>query len=433
MKQVINLFSAFLILLTAPCFAQSVNNNLIPELIFQNPVLTSGTAGQDGAVYKFSNVATGIDATVKVMARSSTLVKLTNIDVSNMGWTKAFQPQLGIPGNVAANQDWWMDFEMRFYKAGTDEKKKIKGFNVSAIDVDGDGVSIQEYVQMNKIKSVAYCPVNSLVEKAPVTLSGNEDDDDDDNKAGTNKKAQGPAQNFYNIDTLGTPVMATYTYEDKDKISFRYGAKSGSIISNAGERLNSLWFKSFNLTPPSTLPIVFQSFTASYDKRNTDLNWTAQADDNFSYFVVERSIDGTKFEKVGQLQASDGTNNYSFTDPNASSLTGILYYRILSSEKSGEVAYSSIKIVRLRKEAGTALAVYPNPVQGIANLTLPANWQNKPVTASIYNAAGMQVQNISIKRSSQTEALNFQQLPKGIYLVKAQCDGQWAEHRIVKN
>jgi hypothetical protein len=46
------------------------------------------------------------------------------IDAADMGWTKAFQPQLGIAGNVPVNQDWWMDFEMRFYNAGTSDKKK---------------------------------------------------------------------------------------------------------------------------------------------------------------------------------------------------------------------------------------------------------------------------------------------------------------------
>jgi len=429
MKQVINVLAA--LFLTAQSFAQSGNNNYIPELVFQNPVLTSGSEGQDGAIYKFSNVATGIDATVKIKARSGSSVTLTNIDVPNMGWAKAFQPQLGIAGNVPANQDWWMDFEMSFYNAGTNDKKKIQGFSVTAIDVDGDGVSIREYLQMNRVKSVTYCPVNYLTPQTPVSITN--ENNDADNNAGSDKKAMGPVQNYVNIDTAGTPVMATYAYEKKDMITFRYGAQSGSIISNAGERLNSLWFKAFNLTPPSTLPITFHSFAAFYDKKNAMLNWSAQADDNLGYFVIEKSTDGVSFKEIGRLQAAERLTNYNFTDVAIASATGLVYYRIQSREKTGEVNYSSIKVVRLSKDATSSITVYPNPVRNAANVTLPAAWQNKTVQVSIYNSTGILVQNKYIKTASQTETLDFQHLSKGLYVVKAQCNDESSEQRILRN
>lgn len=433
MKQVINVLAVlFFSVFASTAFAQSGNNNFIPELVFQNPVLTSGEAGKDGAIYKFSNVATGIDATVKIVGRSGTSVVLTNIDVANMGWTKAFQPQLGIQGNVPANQNWWMDFQMCFCKAGTTDKQKIKGFQVTAIDVDGDGVSIQEYLQMNRVKSVAYCPINYLIDATPVSMSNNAESSDDNNK-GVDKLAVGPVMNYANIDTLGTPVMSTYTYEDKDMITFRYGAKSGAVISNAGERLNSLWFKAFQLTPPSILPIAFYSFTTSYDKNSVQLAWSADTKDIAGNFSVEKSTDGKSFAAIAVVAATGTTlSSYQYKDENASSATGIIYYRILSKEKTGEIKYSPIRVVRLSKDVTGTLAIYPNPVQATANLTLPAAWQSKPVVVNIFNSAGIQVQAISIATASQTETLNFQNLSKGIYVVKAQCEGAVAAQRIAK-
>ncbi|HVF81274.1 MAG TPA: T9SS type A sorting domain-containing protein [Flavisolibacter sp.] len=433
MKQVINVLAVlFVSVLSSATYAQSGSNNFIPELVFQNPVLIAGEAGKNGAIYKFSNVAAGTDATVTLKGRSSGAVTLTNIDVADMGFTKAFQPQLGIAGNVPANQDWWMDFEMCFLKAGTTDKQKIKEFKVTAIDVDGDGVSIREYVQMNKVKAVAYCPVNYLTE-ATTDVSFALIDADNDNAAGVDKKAVGPVWNYTNIDTLGTPVMSTYTYEDKSVITFRYGAKSGSIISNAGERLNSLWFKAFQLTPPSLLPVAFYSFAATYDKKGVQLTWSADTKDISGNFVVEKSTDGKSFTSVATIAASvSSLSSYQHKDENVSSATGVVYYRIVAKEKTGEVKYSSIKVVRLSKEITTNLAIYPNPVQTTANLTLPNNWQNKPVLVSIFNSAGMQVQTINIKAASQTETLNFQHLSKGIYVVKATCEGVVAEQRIAK-
>lgn len=428
MKQVFATLVAFLFMSVS--FAQS---GTYSELVFKNPVLVSGTAGQDGAVYKFSNVATGIDATITIAGRSSTAVVLNHIDTTGIGWDKAFQPQFGIPGIVSANQDWWMDFDLRFYAAGTANRKKLDNFKATAIDVDGDGLSIQEYVQMNRTASVALCsPLTYLTTQTPVNTNCVYDDPGY-NKTGTDQRFLGPVRNYNNIDTLGTPVMATFSFTNKDMIAFRYGAKSGYYSSNAGERLNSLWFKAFNLAAPSTLPIHFTGFTATYNKKEVSLNWSAYSDETMGVFVVERSTDGINFQALAKQTATPGTDSYSYNDAQLSATAPVVYYRIQGKEKSGEVNYSGIKVIRLSKEAAVTVSLYPNPVQKTANLTLPAAWQGQPVTVNIYNASGVEVQRKTITAASQTEALDFGNLSKGFYVVKATCNGQWSEGRIVKN
>lgn len=458
------------LILTSTAFAQSGNSNeVIPELIFQNPVLISGTAGQDGAVYKFSNVATGIDATVKIIRRSGTSVTLTNIDVADMGWTKAFQPQVGIAGNVPANQDWWMEFQMKFLQAGTNNKKKINKFYVTSIDTDGDNYSIREYLQMEKIKSVSYCSVTYLSELTPFTSSaspagsqacgecakvsplvtctncngsginssstcgnckgsGKLHDECDhawedgatltgDNGQGINKLVYGPVMNFYNIDTAGTQVMATYNYEKKDVIRFKIGAKSGSGISNAGERLNSLWFKQFSLAPPTTLPIKLNSFTTSYDKKNVMLNWSTAMEANFSHYVVERSTDGKNYSEIAVVFAygnTTQTSNYQFKDVNVASTNNVVYYRLRFVEMSKESYYSEIRIIRLSKaNEGLELSTYPNPVVDALKVTFPNSWQNKQVMLEIYNANGTKLKSAEFKNASQTEMIQFSQFSRG--------------------
>lgn len=42
---------------------------------------------------------------------------MSTIDNSVLGWMKAFQPEFGLPGLVAPNQNWYIDFEMTFYEA----------------------------------------------------------------------------------------------------------------------------------------------------------------------------------------------------------------------------------------------------------------------------------------------------------------------------
>lgn len=432
-----SVFITILLAIAANTFAQpsaaltnAQPNNYIPELVFQNPTLISGSDKQNGAVYKFANVAPGIDAMVIIVGRSSSAVVLDNIDVSDMGWNKAFQPQLGIQGNVPAYQDWWMEFQVRFYKAGTNNKTKIKGFQVTAIDVDGDGVSIQEYLQMNRTSSWAASPVTYLSQPAITPCLTEEDEDDN---SGTDKKIMGPVQNYINIDTLGTPVMSTFTFQNKDMISFRYGAKSGAVISNAGERLNSLWFKAFSLQPLSTLPVTFHSFNVSYNQKTVSLDWTSDTDDNFSYYFVERSTDGKSYSEIGKVATTGKQlSTYHFTDAASGSTTGVLFYR-LRWVTVKEAVYSPIHVVKLNNESTAQLTTYPNPVVSDLRVSLPNTWQGKQVQIELYSANGTRVQSLPIGSASQTENIQVGSLSRGMYIVKATSNGQTLEQRIIKN
>ncbi len=421
MKRSTTLFvSMTLCLLTAKSFAQTAT-----ELIFKNPVLISGTDKRLGATYRFSNVNTSTDAILTIASASEEGQLINNLDMTDYGWDKAFQPEIGKSGNVPANQDWWVRFNLKFVYPNTNTKKKLDKFYATAMDVDGDNFVIQEYVQMYNADSVSYRTPTLLTRPTPFNAGMN-----------CNSKtnlSQGPVQNYTNIDTSGFSVMVTYTFTNTDEINFVYGAKVGNGISNAGLRMNSLWFKAFNLNSNAPLPLINSDYIVTYDKRNVNLQWKSRPEDFISTFVVERSVDGIHFDNIGQIQTSTSVIDYGFNDANVASATGVLYYRILYREKTGEAKYSAIKVVRLSKDAGATLTIYPNPVQNTANLTLPNSWQNKPVSVAVFNASGMQVQTISIKAASQTEALDFQRMTKGMYVVKAQCNGQWQEQRIIKD
>src|ERR1700753_2605639 len=70
----------------------SFSQSLIPHLSFRNGSLVSGTDKADGAVYRFSNVTTGVDALLKINGRSSTNVVLNDLDINSTGYDSAFQP-----------------------------------------------------------------------------------------------------------------------------------------------------------------------------------------------------------------------------------------------------------------------------------------------------------------------------------------------------
>lgn len=446
-----------------------------PEFIFVNPVLVSGTPLKQGAIYRFNNVKTGVDATIRLKKFSRTDIVMPTVDNSALGWDKAFQPEFGLTGTVAPFQNWYIDFEVIFYQAGTNTRKFMDTVDFTALDVDGDGVSISEYVTYDRPNSIIFAPLSSLV-TAPAGVLGDialcgecglssaiiscsncggagmiagVDDGNCDGtgklhndcahpyQGGTGTSINGPVNNFAAIDTSATQVMSVYRYFNRDKINFRYGAKSGALSSNgSGVRLNSMWFRKFNLAPMNVLPVKLTSFTASLHADKVNLRWMTASEINVSHFTVEKSSDGKNFTSAGMVFAQ-GTEtagkNYEFTDAVGNEKNAILYYRLKTNENDGSGQISEVKLIRLSSKTETiAITTYPNPVTNELRVTVPANWQNKKVTYEVLAVNGQVAAKTNKTNSSQTESLSVSNLQPGVYIVKVSCEGNTAQQKIIK-
>ena len=417
----------FLFLYLSNLKAQSV-----PELIFRNPVVSSGIPGTDGTKYRFSNVATGLDAVVEILGRSGNQVVLRNIDSTSIGWDKAFQPIMGIAGTVPANKEWWMEFRISFYKSATWQKTTINRIVATGLDIDGDGLSIREWVEMKRIK--AFTISSSCV--LTTNLGASIFDLVNYNNNGQNIRLIGPVTNFANIDTSATAVMATYEYEKKDQIDFKLGGKSGTLTSTAGIRLNSIWFKEFKLSS-RPLPVKLVDFAAQYDRNKVNLNWATADETNFSHFVIERSTDGKNFDDISVVfsAGSDGSRqNYKLSDGDIKNKSGLLYYRLRIVDVDKKTSYSVTRIIRLDNGKDVLkLSIYPNPVATELRITIPAAWQGKEVRLELINNLGQLVRFQKNTNASQTEVISVSGLGKGIYFLKASTGKDVAEHSIIKN
>jgi hypothetical protein len=441
-----------------------------PELVFQNPVLTSGTEKTEGAVYRFTNVTTNVDAELKMRKFSHSTIEIEHIDQPDAGWAKAFQPKFGIAGSIAPNEDWYIDFEMTFFKAGTSEKKIMPNIAVTALDIDGSANNIVEYVIYDKPGSVSYSPVtyltstpmgdlgqhlmcgqcsvtSALVNCSNCSGSGLNSGSECGSCRGSGKRhgqcghaytgptgslVSGSLEEFNGIDTSGTQVMVTYKYQNKETIRFRYGGRSGPD-GGWGIRQNSSWFREFSLAPPATLPVSLVKFTAMLDKQTAIINWATAYEENVSHFEIERSTDGKTYTRIATA-FSLGTSNYTYKDVNVGSPTGLIYYRLRSVDNTKESSLSQVRVIRLGKEQeAIALTTYPNPAIDFVRVSLPNEWQNRPVSLELFTASGIKVQSQQIKSASQTETMQVSKASRGMYIIKASCEGQTAQQRILKN
>jgi len=414
------------ILLTVAGYSQNDQ-----ELMWKNPVLEAGVAGQDGASYRFSQVASHLDAIVTIKGRSSSMVTLVNIDVEHTGFDKAWQPQVSYNnGTAPAAADWWMEFEVTFVDKNTSTPASLNEFILSAIDIDGNGDKIREYLTMYNLNSYTL-ESNSMLSvfnifellSGILTLNG--------------KKFEGPTVNHLNIDTSGTAVMASGMYRNRNNFRVRTGAIA-SAANGASDRMYSMYFKGFNYVSAVefSLPLVLLNFNATMNNKKVALNWTTGKEKELSHFVIERSVNGVDFSEVGMVFAAGNSNvkvDYNYADAMAAQSSGILYYRLKMVDADGRFQRSQVKLIRLgEQKQNVSIATYPNPVTSELRITIPATWQNKTISFDLFNTNGQLVKHVVAGKAGQTETMNVNDLNAGIYIVKVSNGTEIAVQRIAK-
>lgn len=360
-------FKKTLALVSAIVFfsAQTLKAHNPGEFVFTNPTLVSGTAGADGAVYRFPSVDATLDALVTIKGRSASRVGLSNIDLSNTGFTKAFQPQIDYNnGNVSGAQSWWMEFEITFVNKGSNVPVFINDFYTTALDIDGDNNGLREWdafytpdsykIENNSQLQVSNFMVNST-------------------KVGQN--FLGPAQTFSGVDTNATQLMTTVRYKMTSKIVLRLGATTTKSVSDAN-RMYSIWFKDFQYSQ-SSLPVKLLSFSGNYNNNRVTLDWDVAMNEDADYYEIEKSTNGRDFSKVVMLFATDkaGVEHYSFRETVTPGSK--LMYRIKLIDKSQVFNYSRIIAITAGNGSSSELKLTGNPVTNKVSFNYSADADGK--------------------------------------------------------
>lgn len=405
----------------------------ISEMTLENPALepgsVSGTA--NGAVYRFANVTSQLDAIMTITGRSSSQVSIVNLDITGSGFNKAFQPQIRYNnGNISSASTWWIEFQFKFVNKGTSVPAQMTEFHATGLDIDGNGSRLREWDAF--YGGASYTMENN----SQLTVS---------NLLGTlnlpllnGKQFMGSLTDRNNIDTSATEIMTTVKYTNTNTMVLRLGVTTTGSANNA-TRMHSVWFKNFAyIAPISTLPVKLTAFNASLAKDKVNLKWETASEINVSHFELERSTDGVNFSQAAMVfsyGAADAKANYSYSDNVASFQVPVVYYRLRSVDIDGKSELSETRIIRLSKEQANSISLltYPNPVMNELRVTVPNNWQNKQTVFELFNANGQIASRKATTGSNQTETINTSNLAPGFYVVRVTCDGQTAQQKIVKH
>ncbi len=411
---VIIAFTAFYLSIPKPSIAGS--SYQYPEMSFNNPVLISGLAGQINAVYKFSNVSTGIDAHVKIVGFTNG-ASVSTMDNLTGGYYDAWQPFINSPGSCTS----WIDWNITFKIAGTNTDTILTRLAATAIDVDGDGASLREIVGAHRVKTY------SAMAGAQVTVTFRND----------SCIATSSTNNVANIDTNRTQAMFLKIFNNVSSINYRTGAVNGG--GGVQIRQNSIYFKYFDMMP-SPLPVELVSFKASkIDQNQVQVKWSTASEKNNDFFTIERSQDGNNFIEILKVKGAGNSSclkNYSIIDE--VQLSGTYYYRLKQTDFDGTTETFKPIAVDLGKSSNTSekAKIISNPFKSNFSVIFNSG-ENTTAHAILLSMNGHVVFNESLELQSGINEYQFtrgEELMSGAYILKIQTSkGTMVSEKVVKN
>lgn len=183
-----------------------------------------------------------------------------------------------------------------------------------------------------------------------------------------------------------------------------------------------------SIVVPRPLPVQLAAFTARQAGGVVQLAWQTTTELNSSYFVVERSAQGTTgFQPIGQVKAAGTTSavqRYTSQDAGAAALApATLYYRLRQVDQDGTETFSPVAVVSLSAAPGS-FAVYPNPAAATDDIrALLPPLPEGSYHLAVYNMQGALVGRMPV--SQQAATLSDLRLSAGLYqVVLAKADGQ---------
>lgn len=168
-----------------------------------------------------------------------------------------------------------------------------------------------------------------------------------------------------------------------------------------------------NIYPNIILPIEITSFEGEAQEEINLITWRTVEEVNGSHFEVERSLDGERFSKLGQVAVKGSNSTYHFVDLEPAQEA---YYRLKLVDLDGSYAYT--KNIFLRRDAAQAfsLELSPNPTPDELHVSYMAEAGNE-ISMEVSTSEGkvLETRQVRVQKGQNKMSLNFGQYASGMY------------------
>ncbi len=185
-----------------------------------------------------------------------------------------------------------------------------------------------------------------------------------------------------------------------------------------------------------TLPLNLLQFKGKKQSAVVLLEWVTANETNVNRFEIERSGNGSVFEKLGNIIAagnSSSNRNYSFTD--VSPLAHTNYYRLKMLDNGGRFTYSNVVVIAGTKEDKSVInKINPNPFRTAINIDISLI-QQQALTLQLIDLAGRVCVTRSFNAAAGANKLLLDKLgdlSPGIYFVKIVATDEILQQKVLK-
>ncbi|MGB8195317.1 MAG: hypothetical protein WCF67_25520, partial [Chitinophagaceae bacterium] len=114
------------------------------------------------------------------------------------------------------------------------------------------------------------------------------------------------------------------------------------------------------VTDNFALPVQLLTFYGNVTNHKVVLIWKTARFETGDVFEIERSTNGTDFQKIGSVNVARVANSSDYTFDDNAPTNGLNYYRLKMLSVDGSITYSSIIAIEFVKKSEIYLTVYPN-------------------------------------------------------------------------
>lgn len=161
-------------------------------------------------------------------------------------------------------------------------------------------------------------------------------------------------------------------------------------------QLNTVMFQAYPevdiFNASVALPVSFISFTGRWaGDAVAELTWVVDEESNIEVYEIMRSVNGSDYNKVGTVAASNSTTRHSYTYLDKSADRYLYYYRIRIVEFGGFQKNSEVVLLRKAYQRPVLrMKVMPNPVSD--NFTLAFDEKlSGPISLRLIDTGGREV------------------------------------------
>ena len=171
-----------------------------------------------------------------------------------------------------------------------------------------------------------------------------------------------------------------------------------------------------------TLPLTLIEFKGKKQADNILLDWTTANETKVNRFEIERSANGSSFDKIGTAMAAGNSNSsraYTFTDTKP--FAAVNYYRLKMIDTDGRYTYSNVIVFMGDRSKGIIVSnIKPNPFIETINLGIVLQ-QAQALTVQMVDMTGRVVSTKQVQAKAGNNDIMYNglsQLADGVYYIR---------------